>query len=157
MFLSERNESGATFTLLGFSDYPELQVPLFSTFFTIYSVTVAGNLGMILTIKINPKLHIPMYFFLSHFSFVDFCYSSIVAPKTIVQPHGCRLCDTILFLLYLCDDWVLFISCDGLRPLRGHLQPSALQGGHVPETLCHVSGWILCLGNNLLLDIHMFC
>ena len=104
MFLSERNESGATFTLLGFSDYPELQVPLFSTFFTIYSVTVAGNLGMILTIKINPKLHIPMYFFLSHFSFVDFCYSSIVAPKTIVQPHGCRLCNTILFLLYLCDD-----------------------------------------------------
>uniref|UniRef100_A0A8C6FV17 Olfactory receptor family 5 subfamily D member 18 n=1 Tax=Moschus moschiferus TaxID=68415 RepID=A0A8C6FV17_MOSMO len=80
-----RNKSGAVFTVLGFSDYPELQVPLFLTFFTIYSVTVVGNLGMIVIIKINPKLHTPMYFFLSHLSFVDFCYSSIVAPKTTVS------------------------------------------------------------------------
>ena len=85
MFLSERNKSWAVFTLLGFSDYPELQVPLFLTFFTIYSVTVAGNLGMIPTIKINPKVHTPMYFFLSHLPFVDFCYSSIVVPKTMVN------------------------------------------------------------------------
>ncbi|KAG5195807.1 hypothetical protein JEQ12_011443 [Ovis aries] len=85
MFLSERNKSGATFTLLGFSNYPELQVPLFLTFLAIYSVTVVGNLGMIVIIKINPKLHTPMYFFLSHLSFVDFCYSSIVAPKTMVN------------------------------------------------------------------------
>ena len=85
MFLSERNKSGATFTLLGFSNDPELQVPLFLTFLAIYSVTVVGNLGMIVTIKINPKLHIPIYFFLSHLSFVDFCYSSIIAPKTMVN------------------------------------------------------------------------
>ena len=85
MFLSERNKSGATFTLLGFSNDPELQVPLFLTFLAIYSVTVVGNLGMIVTIKINPKLHIPIYFFLSHLSFVDFCYSSIIAPKTMAN------------------------------------------------------------------------
>ena len=85
MFLSERNISGAVFTLLGFSDYPELQVPLFLTYFTIYSVTVAGNLGMIPTIKINSKLHTPMYFFLSHLPFVDFSYSSIITPKTMVN------------------------------------------------------------------------
>uniref|UniRef100_A0A8C7C722 Olfactory receptor n=1 Tax=Neovison vison TaxID=452646 RepID=A0A8C7C722_NEOVI len=78
-----RNKSGATFTLLGFSDYPELQVPLFLIFMTIYSVTVVGNIGMIVIIKINPKLHTPMYFFLSHLSFVDFCYSSIIAPKAL--------------------------------------------------------------------------
>ena len=85
MFLSERNKSGATFTLLGFSNDPELQVPLFLTFLAIYSVTVVGNLGMIVIIKINPKLYTLMYFFLSHLSFVDFCYSSIVAPKTMVN------------------------------------------------------------------------
>uniref|UniRef100_G3U7Z0 Olfactory receptor n=1 Tax=Loxodonta africana TaxID=9785 RepID=G3U7Z0_LOXAF len=83
MLLSERNKSGTTFTLLGFPDYPELQVPLFLVFLAIYSVTVVGNLGMIVIIKINPKLHTPMYFFLSHLSFVDFCYSSIVAPKML--------------------------------------------------------------------------
>ncbi|XP_049636696.1 olfactory receptor 5D18 [Suncus etruscus] len=85
MFLAERNKSGATFILLGFSDYPELQVPLFLIFLVIYSVTVVGNIGMIIIIKINPKLHTPMYFFLSHLSFVDFCYSSIVAPKMLVN------------------------------------------------------------------------
>ncbi|XP_014635127.1 PREDICTED: olfactory receptor 5D16 [Ceratotherium simum simum] len=86
MFLAERNiTAGATFTLLGFSDYPELQIPLFLVFLAIYSFSVVGNLGMIVIIKINPKLHTPMYFFLSHLSFVDFCYSSIIAPKMLVN------------------------------------------------------------------------
>ncbi|XP_053418020.1 olfactory receptor 5D18 [Nycticebus coucang] len=85
MLLSGRNKSSATFTLLGFSDYPELQILLFLIFLAIYSVTVVGNLGMIIIIKVNPKLHTPMYFFLSHLSFVDFCYSSIIAPKTLVN------------------------------------------------------------------------
>jgi olfactory receptor len=40
---------------------------------------------MIVIIKINPKLHNPMHFFLSHLSFVDFCYSSIVAPKMLMN------------------------------------------------------------------------
>ncbi|XP_040860019.1 olfactory receptor 5D13-like [Ochotona curzoniae] len=71
------------FILVGFSEYPELQVPLFLVFLTIYTVTVLGNLGMILIIRINPKLHTPMYFFLSHLSFVDFCYSTVVTPKLL--------------------------------------------------------------------------
>ncbi|XP_053418642.1 olfactory receptor 5D16 [Nycticebus coucang] len=86
MFLTERNiTSEATFTLLGFSDYPELWLPLFFIFLAIYAFSVVGNLGMIVIIKINPKLHTPMYFFLSHLSFVDFCYSSIIAPKMLVN------------------------------------------------------------------------
>ncbi|KAK1335755.1 LOW QUALITY PROTEIN: hypothetical protein QTO34_003550 [Cnephaeus nilssonii] len=77
MILSERNKSGTTL--------PRTAVPLFLIFLAIYSVTVVGNIGIIVIIKINPKLHTPMYFFLSHLSFVDFCYSSIVAPKTLVN------------------------------------------------------------------------
>ncbi|XP_023398134.2 olfactory receptor 5D18-like [Loxodonta africana] len=85
MSLSERNKSGAMFTLLGFSGCPELQVPLFLVFLAIYSVSVVGNVGMIVIIKINPRLHTPMYFFLSHLSFVDFCYSSVIVPKMLVN------------------------------------------------------------------------
>ncbi|XP_062949886.1 olfactory receptor 5D18 [Cynocephalus volans] len=85
MLLSDGNKSGATFMLLGFSDSPQLQVPLFLIFLAIYSVTVVGNLGMIIIVKTNPKLHTPMYFFLSHLSFVDFCYSSTIAPKTLMN------------------------------------------------------------------------
>ncbi|XP_049718663.1 olfactory receptor 5D18-like [Elephas maximus indicus] len=79
----ENQSARATFILLGFSEYPDLQVPLFMVFLTIYVVTVFGTLGMTLIIRINPKLHTPMYFFLSHLSFVDFCYSSVVTPKLL--------------------------------------------------------------------------
>ncbi|CAI9153596.1 unnamed protein product [Rangifer tarandus platyrhynchus] len=91
MLLSEGNQSIIpTFILLGFSEYPELRVPLFLVFLSIYTVTVVGNLGMIIIIRVNsklhtviPKLHTPMYFFLSHLSFVDFCYSTTVTPKLL--------------------------------------------------------------------------
>ncbi|XP_074083996.1 olfactory receptor 5D18-like [Macrotis lagotis] len=80
----DRNQSAVVvFILLGFSDYPDLQIPLFFLFLVIYMVTVMGNLGMIIIIRINTKLHTPMYFFLSHLSFVDFCYSTGVTPKLL--------------------------------------------------------------------------
>ena len=60
-----------------------LQVPLFLVLFAVYTVSVMGNLGMILIIRINPKLHTHMHFFLSHLSFLDFCYSSITTPKLL--------------------------------------------------------------------------
>ncbi|XP_068947085.1 olfactory receptor 5D13-like [Petaurus breviceps papuanus] len=84
MVSPHRNQSSAVvIILLGFSEYPELQVPLFLLFLSIYAVTVMGNVGMIVVIKINPKLQTPMYFFLKHLSLVDFCYSTIVVPKLL--------------------------------------------------------------------------
>ncbi|XP_008563672.1 PREDICTED: olfactory receptor 5D18-like, partial [Galeopterus variegatus] len=82
--MTEGNESaGATFVLLGFSEFPHLQAPLFLVFLAIYTITVVGNLGMIVVIRLNPKLQTPMYFFLGHLSFLDFCYSSVVTPKLL--------------------------------------------------------------------------
>ncbi|XP_047630171.1 olfactory receptor 5D13-like [Phacochoerus africanus] len=84
MMLSEGNQSIIpTFTPLGFSEYPDLQVPLFLVFLSVYTVTVVGNLGVMITIRINSKLHTIMYFFLSHLSFVDFCCSTTVTPKLL--------------------------------------------------------------------------
>lgn len=36
-----------------------------------------------IAIKVNSKLHTIMYFFLSHLSFVDFCFSTVVTPKLL--------------------------------------------------------------------------
>ncbi|XP_053415811.1 olfactory receptor 5D13-like [Nycticebus coucang] len=84
MISAEGNQSsGSNFILLGFSEYADLQVPLFLVFLTVYMVTVLGNLGMVVIIRVNPKLHTPMYYFLSHLSFVDFCYSTTVTPKLL--------------------------------------------------------------------------
>uniref|UniRef100_A0A8D1BUC7 Olfactory receptor n=1 Tax=Sus scrofa TaxID=9823 RepID=A0A8D1BUC7_PIG len=71
------------FILLGLTNAPELQVLLFIMFTLIYLINVVGNLGMIVLILMDPRLHIPMYFFLSHLSLVDFCYSTAVTPKVM--------------------------------------------------------------------------
>ncbi|KAM6159747.1 olfactory receptor 1165-like [Erethizon dorsatum] len=84
MLLDLGNQSSVTlFILLGFSEHPHLQAPLFLMVLTIYTVTLLGNLGIIVVRKINPKLHTPMYFFLSHLSFLDICYSSVFTPKLL--------------------------------------------------------------------------
>ncbi|XP_008563408.1 PREDICTED: olfactory receptor 5D18-like, partial [Galeopterus variegatus] len=84
MGLEENNQSAVTtFTLLGFSEFPNLQAPLFLVFLVIYTVTLVGNLGMIVIVRINPKLHTPMYFFLSHLSFLDICNSCVSTPKLL--------------------------------------------------------------------------
>ncbi|KAM5248388.1 olfactory receptor 1165-like [Ctenodactylus gundi] len=75
--------SVSTFVLLGFSELPHLQAPLFLVFLAVYTVTLVGNLGIIVVRRVNPKLHTPMYFFLSHLSFLDMCYSSVFTPKLL--------------------------------------------------------------------------
>ncbi|XP_052509229.1 LOW QUALITY PROTEIN: olfactory receptor 1052-like [Budorcas taxicolor] len=73
------------FILLGLTDNAELKVILFVLFLVIYVITLVGNLGMIFLIQITPKLHTPMYFFLSCLSFVDACYSSVIGPKLLIS------------------------------------------------------------------------
>ncbi|XP_021256846.1 olfactory receptor 1052-like [Numida meleagris] len=76
------NHSSVTeFVLLGFTTLQEL---LFGIFFLIYITTLVGNLGMIVLIRTDPHLHTPMYFFLSHLSFLDVCYSSTITPKLLL-------------------------------------------------------------------------
>ncbi|XP_062949664.1 olfactory receptor 5B3-like [Cynocephalus volans] len=71
------------FVLLGLTNASELQVPLFTMFALIFLINVVGNLGMIILILWDSRLHNPMYFFLSNLSLVDICYSSAVTPKVM--------------------------------------------------------------------------
>uniref|UniRef100_A0A8C2YV24 Olfactory receptor n=2 Tax=Chinchilla lanigera TaxID=34839 RepID=A0A8C2YV24_CHILA len=71
------------FILLGLTNRWEWQVLFFIIFLVVYIVTVLGNIGMIVLIKVSPQLSSPMYFFLSHLSFVDVWFSSNVTPKML--------------------------------------------------------------------------
>ncbi|XP_072457248.1 olfactory receptor 7C1-like [Notamacropus eugenii] len=73
------------FLLLGFSEKPEHQLPLFGLFLSMYLVTVGGNLLIMLTIGSDSHLHTPMYFFLSNLSLVDLCLVSTLVPKMLVN------------------------------------------------------------------------
>ncbi|XP_044536779.1 olfactory receptor 1030 [Gracilinanus agilis] len=73
------------FILLGLTDRPELQPILFVLFLVIYLITVGGNLGMMVLIWIDSRLHTPMYFFLASLSCLDLCYSTNVTPKMLIN------------------------------------------------------------------------
>ncbi|XP_045872372.1 olfactory receptor 8K3-like [Meles meles] len=73
------------FILMGITDKPELQVPLFGLFLIIYLISVVGNLGMIILTKVDSRLQTPMYFFLRHLAFTDLGYSTTVGPKMLVN------------------------------------------------------------------------
>ncbi|XP_038170957.1 olfactory receptor 12-like [Arvicola amphibius] len=82
----KRNYSEVTeFILLGFTTPPKFQVFLFLVFLMIYMVTVVGNVGMIMIIKMDSRLQTPMYFFLRNLSYLDLCYSTVIAPKTLAN------------------------------------------------------------------------
>uniref|UniRef100_G3UBX9 Olfactory receptor n=1 Tax=Loxodonta africana TaxID=9785 RepID=G3UBX9_LOXAF len=73
------------FILIGITDRPELQAPLFGLFLVIYMISVLGNLGIIILTKIDPTLQTPMYFFLRHLAITDLFYSTTVGPKMLVN------------------------------------------------------------------------
>ncbi|XP_007957238.1 olfactory receptor 8H1-like [Orycteropus afer afer] len=79
----KNNTNVSDFILLGLTDSEEMRLVLFSLFLLIYLMTVLGNAGMILLIRLDLQLHTPMYFFLSHLSFLDLSYSTVITPKTL--------------------------------------------------------------------------
>ncbi|NXP31524.1 O1030 protein, partial [Leiothrix lutea] len=71
------------FVLLGFSEQGNIQIVLFVVFLVIYVVTLLGNVGLLVLIRLVAQLHTPMYFFLSSLSFLDLCYSSCITPRLL--------------------------------------------------------------------------
>ncbi|XP_061335966.1 olfactory receptor 5T17-like [Pezoporus flaviventris] len=85
--MAEKNQSKQVteLTLVGLTDNPQLQAPLFILFLLIYFITLVGNLGMVVLIRSSAQLQSPMYFFLSNLPLLDACYSSVVAPRTLMN------------------------------------------------------------------------
>ncbi|NXO42823.1 OR4S1 protein, partial [Locustella ochotensis] len=71
------------FVLLGLSENQVVQKICFVVFLLFYTLTVAGNLLIVLTVTSSRHLNSPMYFFLCHLSFVDVCFSSATVPQMI--------------------------------------------------------------------------
>ncbi|XP_040322343.1 olfactory receptor 8K3-like [Herpailurus yagouaroundi] len=73
------------FILMGITQRPELQAPLFGLFLIIYVISVVGNLGLIILAKVDSRLQTPMYFFLKHLALTDLGYSTTVGPKMLAS------------------------------------------------------------------------
>ena len=80
--------SGGYFVLLGFSNWPRVEVVLFVVVLMFYLMTLTGNLFIIIVSYLDSHLHTPMYFFLSNLSFLDLCYSTSFIPQLLVNLWG---------------------------------------------------------------------
>ncbi|XP_004875633.2 olfactory receptor 4A5-like [Heterocephalus glaber] len=73
------------FVLLGLTQDPSAQKALFVMVLLIYTVTMLGNLLILVTVLASPSLDSPMYFFLANLSLLDAVYSTVFSPKLLMN------------------------------------------------------------------------
>ena len=73
------------FILLGLSSDWNTEVSLFVLFLLMYLVTVLGNFLIIVLIRLDSRLHTPMYFFLTNLSLVDASYATSIVPQLLAH------------------------------------------------------------------------
>nr|XP_025874153.1 olfactory receptor 2A1/2A42-like [Vulpes vulpes] len=147
----EKNQTMVTeFILLGFCLGPRIQMVLFGLFTLFYAFTLLGN-GLILgLISLDPRLHTPMYFFLSHLAIVDIAYACNTVPQMLVnllRPDkpisfaGC-LTQTFLFLTFAVTECLLLVvmSYDRYVAICHPLRYSVIMSWRVCITLM-VASW----------------
>uniref|UniRef100_H0W7I4 Olfactory receptor n=1 Tax=Cavia porcellus TaxID=10141 RepID=H0W7I4_CAVPO len=106
------------FILVRLTSHQELRVLFFVVFLIVYMTILLGNIGMIILIGISPQLQSPMYFFLSHLSFVDVWFSSNVTPKMLenllsktktISYKGCLVQCYFFIALVLVEFYILAV------------------------------------------------
>ncbi|CAO2635460.1 Olfactory receptor 10G9 [Lemmus lemmus] len=131
----------AAFVLLGLSQVWELRFLFFTVFSAVYLLTVTGNLLIVAIVTSDPRLHTTMYFLLGNLSFLDFCYSSITAPRMLVDLLSNRptisfgACLTQLFFFHFIGSTECFLytvmSYDRYLAISYPLRYSSLMSGRV--------------------------
>ena len=115
--MTENQSHVYKFLLLGLPIQPEHQGLFFAMFLGMYLTTVLGNLLIILLIRLDPHLHTPMYFFLSHLALTDVSFSSVTVPKMLMDmqtqdqsiPYAGCLTQTYFFIFFGCTDNFLLV------------------------------------------------
>ncbi|XP_003464306.1 olfactory receptor 4D11-like [Cavia porcellus] len=73
------------FVFLGLTQSHDLSLVLFLLLCFVFLITLLGNLLIMVTVTCDSRLHTPMYFLLRNLSVLDICFSSITAPKVLVD------------------------------------------------------------------------
>uniref|UniRef100_K7EWS2 Olfactory receptor n=1 Tax=Pelodiscus sinensis TaxID=13735 RepID=K7EWS2_PELSI len=147
------------FFLMGFTHDPHLQIFLFLVFFIIYLITLVGNMAIMLVIRVDPHLHTPMYYFLSHLSFIDLCYSSTVVPKMLanfpakhktISVHSCLA--QMFFILLLAVTEIFLLSAMAYDRYAAICHPLRYVGTMSPRVCKQLVGgsWIMGLMYSLV-------
>ncbi|XP_072455518.1 olfactory receptor 7A10-like [Notamacropus eugenii] len=147
------------FILMGFSEKPDQQGPLFGMFLGMYLITVLGNLLIMLAIGSDSHLHTPMYFFLSNLSFVDIGVVSTTVPKMLVNiltqnktiPYTDCLAQMYFFMFFIALDNFLLtaMAYDRFVAICHPLYYTVIMNPRLCGQLVLLS-WIISFLNSLL-------
>ncbi|XP_052056991.1 olfactory receptor 6K3-like [Apodemus sylvaticus] len=69
-----------------FCDFPQFEdggLLLFILLLYVYLFIVIGNSMIVLAVRLDVRLHNPMYSFISIFSFLEICYTTVTIPKML--------------------------------------------------------------------------
>uniref|UniRef100_G3TX76 Olfactory receptor n=1 Tax=Loxodonta africana TaxID=9785 RepID=G3TX76_LOXAF len=145
------NQTSVTeFILLGFCLGPRMQLLLFRIFSLFYTFTLLGNGTILGLIFLDPRLHTPMYFFLSHLAVVDIAYTcntvpqmlvNLLSPTTPISFAGC-ITQTFFFLTFALTECLLLVvmSYDRYVAICHPLRYSAIMSWKLCITLA-VTSW----------------
>uniref|UniRef100_A0A8D0NX70 Olfactory receptor n=1 Tax=Sus scrofa TaxID=9823 RepID=A0A8D0NX70_PIG len=166
----ENQSSVSKFLLLGLPIQSEQQDLFFALFLGMYLTTVLGNLLIILLIRLDPHLHTPMYFFLSHLALTDVSFSSVTVPKMLINmqtqdqsiPYAECVTQMYFFIIFACIDNLLLavMAYDRYVAICHPLHYTIIMREEL--CLCLLAGsWLLscaiALTHTLLLSQLSFC
>ncbi|XP_049732724.1 olfactory receptor 7E24-like [Elephas maximus indicus] len=158
--MEPQNLTGVSeFLLLGLSEDPELQPFLFVLLLSMYLISVAGNLLIILAVTSDSHLHTPMYFFLSNLSLADIGFISTTVPKMLVNIQtqnksityaGC-LTQVSFFYLFICLESLLLsvMAYDRFVAICHPLHYTVIMNSHLCGLLVLLSFFISLLDSQL--------
>ena len=81
----ENHTFSSDFILLGLFSSSQTSLIFLSFIFIVFIITITENTMMIILIHRESRLHTPMYFLLSHLSFMDILHTSNIVPKMITD------------------------------------------------------------------------
>ncbi|XP_048217331.1 olfactory receptor 8K3-like [Perognathus longimembris pacificus] len=153
------------FILMGITDRPELQAPLFALFLIIYLISTVGNLGMVILTTVDSRLQTPMYFLLRHLALTDLGYSTAVGPKMMSNfvteqntiSYYCCATQLGFFLVFIACE--LFILSDMSYDRYVAICNPLLYTVIMSQRMCHILvaiPYIYCTCVSFLITIKIF-
>ncbi|XP_058414014.1 olfactory receptor 6C2-like [Diceros bicornis minor] len=76
-----KNHTITTFIVLGLTDDPQLQIPIFTFLFLTYVLSITGNVTIISLTLVDSHLKTPMYIFLQNFALLEISFTSACIPR----------------------------------------------------------------------------
>uniref|UniRef100_A0A8D1Q463 Olfactory receptor n=1 Tax=Sus scrofa TaxID=9823 RepID=A0A8D1Q463_PIG len=157
---SQNQTSNADFILVGLFGETRHSILLYTVVFIFFLMALAGNTLLLILIHVGPRLHTPMYFFISQLSLMDLLYISVTVPKMLmsqvtgdhkISPSGCGI--QMFFYLTLAGAEFFLMSAMAYDRYAAICRPL-----HYPLLMnlrvcvCLVSGcWFLGMIDGLLL------